>query len=125
VPAAADIMDMELDFVTDQVARLSFVEEDFLFEFDGTPAEGPGGQLILENIGANPILATLPDGGAQALVTLNPCGLVAPHHHPGGTEFLHVISGSLEVTIIEENGGRALVNKVDKGRTVILPRGAS
>ena len=62
--------------------------------------------------------------GLQSLVlTLPPCGVLAAHAHPRGTEFDYVVSGSFEFGIVLENGQLVTVQYA-QGDGVVVPQGS-
>ena len=62
--------------------------------------------------------------GLQMLtLTLPPCGVLAAHTHPRGTEFGYVISGSFEFGIFSENGSQVTV-ELAQGDGIVVPQGS-
>jgi oxalate decarboxylase/phosphoglucose isomerase-like protein (cupin superfamily) len=96
----------------------------YFFEnlFEIRPAEiGLGGNLTRWNIGNNPALWG--QGVSQSLVTFNPCGINLPHVHPRGLEFIHVLRGTLVLSLFEENNGRLVTNNLVAGNSFFIPQG--
>jgi oxalate decarboxylase/phosphoglucose isomerase-like protein (cupin superfamily) len=89
--------------------------------YDLRPSEtGLGGTLKRWDI-TNPAL--FDQGASQAILEFEPCGLNMPHVHPRALEFLHVLTGNLTITFIEENGGRAITQTLGPGSSIYVPQG--
>jgi quercetin dioxygenase-like cupin family protein len=118
---------VDLDFKSELQARMDFDLSDFVFKFENEDT-GPGGSIRGQTITNTPILGTLPgEGIAQTRVTLGPCGINQPHTHPAGTEFFYVVSGKVNIGLIEETGKdrRELYEEIDAGQTIVFPRGTT
>ena len=107
------------------VQRAAFDIDDVVLSFANIAADGPGGSIRIQNIDNTPSLSALRDQASQAIVDLKPCGIVSPHHHPGGTELNHVTKGKLTYAFIEELWGRGVLGPTtqEAGSTVLLPQG--
>jgi Cupin len=93
--AAAPDTKSELDFLPASAGRAAFTAADIRLPF-GMDISSEYGSLGLRTIAQDPFLATLPHPGASAaVVDLEPCGVVAPHVHPRGSEFLVVTKGQV------------------------------
>ena len=102
--------------------RQKFKAEDFVFDYNSailTVTDGGSGKAL--NVDNRPILHGL--GVSSAMFDIFPCGIVAPHIHPRGSELYHILKGSMLVGILEENGGRYIENNVTMGQVAIVPMG--
>jgi quercetin dioxygenase-like cupin family protein len=116
---------LDLDFHSEQQARMDFDLSDFVFKFEDEET-GPGGSIRGQTITNTPILGTLPGKGiAQTRVILEACGINQPHTHPAGAEFLYIVSGKVNIGLIEETGKdrRELYEEIHAGQTIVFPRG--
>jgi quercetin dioxygenase-like cupin family protein len=116
---------LDLDFHSEQQARMDFDLSDFVFKFEDEET-GPGGSIRGQTITNTPILGTLPaEGIAQTRVTLEACGINQPHIHPAGTEFFYIVSGKVNIGLIEETGKdrREFYEEIHAGQTIVFPRG--
>eukprot|EP00798_Chlamydomonas_sp_ICE-L_P022784 gene22784-29951_t len=87
--------------------------------------ESPAGVVWSYNVAGFPICAKVEM--SQAVVRMNPCTKNMPHHHPRATEWIIVLQGSLNISMVEENGGRAATVLLDASGnglpTYPIPRG--
>jgi quercetin dioxygenase-like cupin family protein len=116
---------LDLDLHSEQQARMDFDLSDFVFKFEDEET-GPGGSIRGQTITNTPILGTLPgEGIAQTRVTLEACGINQPHTHPAGTEFFYILSGNVNIGLIEETGKgrREFHEEIHAGQTIVFPRG--
>jgi Cupin len=114
----------ELDFQTALAARAAFTADDIKFHI-GKDITSEHGTLGVRNLGNDPFLATLPRPGASVnVVDLEPCGVIAPHVHPRGTELAVVTKGEIQFGFVEELGGRGLITATAKAReSYVQPQG--
>ncbi|KAH8928501.1 hypothetical protein BT69DRAFT_1346586 [Atractiella rhizophila] len=62
---------------------------------------------------------------SAAFFVLGPCGQIAPHSHPRGTEFLYLIAGGpMRFGINFEAGGPVAYEFLQPGQAVMLPAGS-
>jgi len=102
--------------------RQKYKAEDFVFDYNSAiPTVTDAGSGKALNVDNRPILHGL--GASSAMFDILPCGIVAPHIHPRGTELYHMLKGSLLVGVLEENGGRYIENNVTIGQVAIVPMG--
>eukprot|EP00188_Purpureofilum_apyrenoidigerum_P006303 Plantae.Rhodophyta-Purpureofilum_apyrenoidigerum.ctg9531.p1 GENE.Plantae.Rhodophyta-Purpureofilum_apyrenoidigerum.ctg9531~~Plantae.Rhodophyta-Purpureofilum_apyrenoidigerum.ctg9531.p1 ORF type:complete len:214 (-),score=36.55 Plantae.Rhodophyta-Purpureofilum_apyrenoidigerum.ctg9531:123-764(-) len=103
--------------------RMMIDESDFVIDIAAsTPSMGVGLKSRSATVAQLPVLRGL--GLSYVLLEYEPCGTNLPHVHPRGTEFLYMISGEeLEVSIIEENGGRSITQVLTPGKAVVFPQG--
>jgi oxalate decarboxylase/phosphoglucose isomerase-like protein (cupin superfamily) len=103
-------------FMTATMVRDMFDDEDFVFDFNplmkANVVDELGGQAIPAQILQFPALVN--NGVSQVLLTLEPCGMNAPHVHPRGTEILFAIDGEFLSIFVEENGSDRVVDNVVK-----------
>jgi oxalate decarboxylase/phosphoglucose isomerase-like protein (cupin superfamily) len=100
--------------------KLKFTDSNGTYRVDNAAAL----QLQLDK-GAQPFLSTLPaPGSAQFLTALKPCGILAPHIHPRGTEIYSVIYGNITAGIAQENNAAQNISfSVGPGEIVAVPQG--
>jgi oxalate decarboxylase/phosphoglucose isomerase-like protein (cupin superfamily) len=104
--------------------RSVFNEADFIFNLaQSEPAQqSNGGSVRVANLINLPALSC--EGVSHVLLNIDPCGLNAPHIHPRAAEIVYVIDGDdFEIGFVEENGGRAITNRISTGFTTFIPRG--
>lgn len=88
----------------------------------GAPATtSAGGIQWVFNVGAFPYTAKV--GQSVSMFQVGPCSAVLPHVHPRSGEFVTVISGRLNVSFVEENGGRVLNYDLGPYDAFPIPRG--
>ncbi|KAK6350339.1 hypothetical protein TWF696_006571 [Orbilia brochopaga] len=109
----------------DRVALLR--DEDFVFDFRNPPgniqvATGNAGRVVVANRKTFPAL--IGTGSGMAMGFLGPCGFNTPHTHPRATELNVPVVGSLNTTMILENGVRLVNNIVGTFQLVPFPQGA-
>jgi len=68
--------------------------------------------------------ALIGTGSGMTMGFLGPCGFNTPHVHPRGTELNVVVVGALTVTMILENGVRAVHNNVSTYEMHAFPQGS-
>jgi len=82
-----------------------------------------GGSLGRFNVATVPALAGV--RMAMTLIHLNPCGMNPPHTHPRASEAIYIINATnVQVGVVEENGGKVIVNNLRTGMAVFIPQGA-
>jgi hypothetical protein len=102
----APLRGKERDCTLEEQHRAASRSSDFVPSYPPAPP-APGGSSGSLDDSTNPLVATLRhDGLSSAVTTLNFCGLVAAHVHPRASELIYEVSGTAEVAIQEEFGGR-------------------
>jgi quercetin dioxygenase-like cupin family protein len=61
--------------------------------------------------------------GVQAIYELEPCGVISPHTHPGGTESLFVFDGNVSIGFVD--GPRVLESDVSARQGFQVPQGTT
>ena len=94
---------------------------DFINPPNGSASVFPAGKLIKANGATFPALT----GVASSLVvaTVGPCGLVAPHLHPRGDEFVVVTEGRLFTQFLSETGSILVTNELSTSHGHALSQG--
>ncbi|KAJ3180435.1 hypothetical protein HDU87_001944 [Geranomyces variabilis] len=110
-----------------EVERMSgFRSKDYVLDLFHNPKGeevGKGGKLSRMNLASLPALDR--QHIALTLILLEPCGANLPHTHPRASEALYVINGDkVLVGVIEENGGKVILNNLDTGKATFVPQGA-
>ncbi|KAH8928624.1 hypothetical protein BT69DRAFT_1212492 [Atractiella rhizophila] len=86
-------------------------------------APGQGGFFTLAGQGNWP--AAVENGMAVAYFVLSPCGMIGPHVHPRGTEWLYLATGGpMRFGINFEAGGPVDYEFLQTGQAVMLPKGS-
>lgn len=62
-------------------------------------------------------------GIASGLLNIEPCGINFPHIHPRANELFHLLDGNIFVGLIEENGGRVILNNITAGEVTFFEQG--
>ncbi|KAK6539409.1 hypothetical protein TWF694_009634 [Orbilia ellipsospora] len=109
----------------DRIALLK--DEDFIFDFRNPPGEiqvatGNGGRTVIANRKTLPAL--IGTGSGMTMGFLGPCGFNTPHTHPRATELNVPVVGSLNTSLILENGVRVINSHVDTFQMHVFPQGA-
>ncbi|KAJ3159611.1 hypothetical protein HDU86_001620 [Geranomyces michiganensis] len=109
------------------VERMSrFKSSDYVIDLFNNPKGdevAKGGRLSRMNLKSLPALDR--QHIAMTLILLEPCGINLPHTHPRASEALYIINGEkVLVGVIEENGGKVILNKLDTGKATFVPQGA-
>ncbi|KAK6533274.1 hypothetical protein TWF694_002227 [Orbilia ellipsospora] len=109
----------------DRIALLR--DEDFIFDFrniEGTiqVATGNAGRVVVANRKTFPAL--IGTGSGMAIGFLGPCGFNTPHTHPRATELNVPVVGSLNTSLILENGVRVINAHVNTFQLHVFPQGA-
>lgn len=98
----------------------------YVYDFINSPLTGPpgkGGAFTLGYAGNFP--GVIGNGMAGAFFMLAPCGMIAPHTHPRGTEVLYLIAGGpMRFGINFEAGGPTQYEFLQTGQAVMLPQGS-
>ncbi|KAH8919189.1 hypothetical protein BT69DRAFT_1322311 [Atractiella rhizophila] len=98
----------------------------YVYDFINSPLTGPpgkGGAFTLAYAGNYP--AAISNNMAGAFFMLAPCGMIAPHTHPRGTEVLYLIAGGpMRFGINFEAGGPTQYEFLQTGQAVMLPQGS-
>jgi len=102
-------------------------DEDFVFDFrnplgDIQVATGNAGRTVIANRKTMPAL--IGTGSGMAMGFLGPCGFNTPHTHPRATELNVPVLGSLNTSLILENGVRVINAHVDTFQMHVFPQGA-
>ncbi|KAF3901789.1 Spherulin-1A [Arthrobotrys entomopaga] len=109
----------------DRIALLK--DEDFVFDFRNPPGEiqvatGNAGRTVIANRKTFPAL--IGTGSGMSLGFLGPCGFNTPHTHPRATELNCPVVGSLNTSLILENGSRVINSHVQTFQMHVFPQGA-
>ena len=109
---------------TSQQFLSQFNSSDFVYDLRGAKNTGKGLSGTKRFVTRRDMPALTGEGLAMGLVTIEPCGINLPNHHPRGSELFYVVEGSfLRSGLLEENGGRSLVSDVSAGQVVFYPQG--
>jgi len=87
------------------------------FAVPDTPPHNPGAALFTGHTVFNKTAIQMKH------VVIEPCGVIAAHIHPRGTEWGYVIAGGFEFGIFLENGTYLTV-AYDVGEGVVIPQGS-
>ncbi|KAK6333567.1 hypothetical protein TWF718_011375 [Orbilia javanica] len=109
----------------DRIALLR--DEDFVFDFRNPEgrlnvATGNAGRVVVANRKTFPAL--IGTGSGMAVGFLGPCGFNTPHTHPRGTELNIPVVGSLNTSVILENGVRVINSYITTFQMHVFPQGA-
>lgn len=122
---AAELLD-GLQKAPTRLARLNVLKNNTDWMFDFTTGFGTtrsaGGNVTSANVANFPALFA--NGIAMTIAQMEPCGMNTPHTHPRATEMLYLVSGTMEVGFIEENGARFVKNTLTKGQGTLFPQGS-
>jgi oxalate decarboxylase/phosphoglucose isomerase-like protein (cupin superfamily) len=135
-PAKVDKRDATSDLITQLKAANGAVARNqilaaggnasFTFDFTNPPAaavvSGPAGKLVQATGSTAPFLTDV--DAAMAIVTIEPCGLILPHLHPRGDEFVLVIEGEVYTQFIAETGAVLIENELKTLGATLLPKGS-
>ena len=98
----------------------------FVFDFTNPPAgalvSGPAGNLTIANGQTAPFLVDI--DASLAVVEVGPCGLILPHLHPRGDEFIIVTEGEIFTQFISETGAVVVTNTLKKWGSTLFPKGS-
>ena len=98
----------------------------FAFDFANPPptavVTSPAGKLVSAGGSTAPFLTGV--DAAMAIVTIEPCGLILPHIHPRGDEFILNIQGTIFTEFIAETGAVLVQNKLNKFGSTLFPKGS-
>jgi hypothetical protein len=98
----------------------------FTFDFNNPPNGSasvfPAGKLIKANIATFPALTGV--SSSLVVATVGPCGLVAPHMHPRGDEFIVITEGRLFTQFLSETGSILVTNELQTYMATLLPKGS-
>lgn len=122
---------LELEQADSAVARNKILASNggnasFAFDFahppPGAVVASPAGNLTVANGQTAPFLTDV--HASLAVVQVAPCGLILPHLHPRGDEFIIVTSGQLFTQFITETGAALVTNTLDQWGSTIFPKGS-
>ena len=98
----------------------------FAFDFNNPPNGSasvfPTGKLVKANIATFPALTGV--SSSLVVATVGPCGVVAPHVHPRGDEFLVVSEGRLFTQFLSETGSVLVTNELQTYVGTVFPKGS-
>jgi hypothetical protein len=98
----------------------------FTFDFTkppkGAEIDSPGGKVVSANGQTFPFVAEMDT--SLTVVTIAPCGLVAPHLHPRGDEFSLVTEGRILSQFITETGSIIVTNELPTYTATVFPKGS-
>ena len=100
--------------------RQQFNATDFEYDLKNSvnTAKGPSGSIRIATVKQMPSLSG--EGLSLGLLSIDPCGINLPHHHPRATEMIYIIKGkNLRSGLIEENSGRTMINDIREGQVSI------
>ncbi|KAK9813261.1 hypothetical protein WJX72_011596 [[Myrmecia] bisecta] len=82
----------EVEYLTEQTNREQFPGDALGNSLSQIAFSTPIGVQTGAGLPANPIFATLPNGGLYTNINaLEPCALVLPHHHPRASEHFYIL----------------------------------
>ena len=98
----------------------------FAFDFANPPAgaaiNSPAGKVVSASGTSAPFLTDI--DSSLALVTIQPCGLILPHIHPRGDEFIINIQGTIYTEFIAETGAVLVQNTLKTLGSTLFPKGS-
>ena len=98
----------------------------FIFDFANPPAAAvvasPAGKLAVANSATAPFLTGF--DSSLAYVTIQPCGLILPHIHPRGDEFIINTQGTIFTQFIAESGAALVSNTLNTLGATLFPKGS-
>ncbi|KAF7913825.1 uncharacterized protein EAF01_000231 [Botrytis porri] len=120
------ILDGEIKVASTQLDKMSFLLNNNLtwfFDFTTQPhyTYTPGAVV---NADAATFPASTSYGMTMALINLGPCGMLPPHYHPRGTNFVVAVEGVTQTWMIEENGAKVVNQTLRPWQMTIFPRGS-
>lgn len=63
-------------------------------------------------------------GMTIAIINLGPCGMLPPHYHPRGTNFVVAVEGVTQTWMIEENGAKVVNQTLGPWQMTIFHKGS-
>jgi len=98
----------------------------FVFDFANPPpaavVSSPAGKLIVASGASAPFLTDI--DAALGVVTIQPCGLILPHLHPRGDEFIITTQGQIFTQFIAETGAVLVSNTLNTLGSTLFPKGS-
>ena len=98
----------------------------FAFDFANPPPaavlSSPAGKLVVASGTTAPFLTDI--DAALAVVVIEPCGLILPHIHPRGDEFIITTQGTIFTQFIAETGAVLVTNTLDTLGATLFPKGS-
>jgi hypothetical protein len=98
----------------------------FMFDFTNPPAaavlSSPAGKLVVASGTTAPFLTDI--DASLAVVTIEPCGLILPHIHPRGDEFIITTQGTIFTQFIAETGAVLVSNTLNTLGATLFPKGS-
>jgi Cupin len=98
----------------------------FVFDFTNPPAaavvSSPAGRLVIASGTTAPFLTDI--DASLAVVTIEPCGIILPHLHPRGDEFLLITQGTIFTQFITEAGAVLVSNTLNTLGSTLFPKGS-
>lgn len=76
------------------------------------------------NGGAATFPASTSYGMTIAIINLGPCGMLPPHYHPRGTNFVVAVEGVTQTWMIEENGAKVVNQTLGQWQMTIFHKGS-
>jgi hypothetical protein len=130
-PSSIFTLDEQLELATTQIERIEILVENggnssFVFDFNNPPAAAvinSSSGSIVSNVGSTfPALLGL--DSSLIKFTLGPCGLIVPHFHPRGDEFILTVEGTIHTQFLTETGSTIVSNDVNTWQSTIFPKGS-
>ncbi|QSZ35104.1 hypothetical protein DSL72_007968 [Monilinia vaccinii-corymbosi] len=120
------ILDAEVKVASTQLDKMNYLLNNNLtwfFDFTTQPhyTYAPGSVV---NGDAATFPASTNYGMTVALINLGPCGMLPPHYHPRGTNFVVAVEGVTQTWMIEENGAKIVNQTLRPWQMTIFPKGS-
>ncbi|CAD6441625.1 9e9e26af-1e51-49f3-a1c9-1ee2bba2fe37 [Sclerotinia trifoliorum] len=120
------ILDAQIKVASSQLDKMNLLLNNNLtwfFDFTTQPhyTYTPGAVV---NADAATFPASTNYGMTMALINLGPCGMLPPHYHPRGTNFVVAVEGVTQTWMVEENGAKIVNQTLRPWQMTIFPRGS-
>ncbi|KAA8576888.1 hypothetical protein MFRU_014g00450 [Monilinia fructicola] len=120
------ILDAEVKIASTQLDKMNYLLNNnlsWLFDFTTQPhyTYAPGSVV---NGDAATFPASTNYGMTIALINLGPCGMLPPHYHPRGTNFVVAVEGVTQTWMVEENGAKIVNQTLRPWQMTIFPKGS-
>jgi hypothetical protein len=97
-----------------------------VFDYNNPPntatQKSNGGKQVSAKETTFPALSGIPQ--TLTMITLEPCGMLPPHVHPRGSEFVFVLEGNLTTQFFPESGAPVVTNQLSPYTATVFPQGS-
>ena len=96
-----------------------------VFDYNNPPdvarQKSKGGNQVSAKEATFPALSGIPQ--TLTMITLEPCGMLPPHVHPRGSEFVFVLEGNVMTQFLPEGGNAVVTNQLTPYTATVFPQG--